>query len=152
MRGEVDNVLLGRLQNSAKDRNWDRIEALWKMKEEVKGDKTLTEAFKAEGGHAVMAALEKTERGKKFIAERIRPYQREFGWAAVWVHEFTFPTQFEDPAPFLETVKGYIETDYDYPSHVKEPGRRHQEGLRGTGRRARLVRPWPRSRRPTPST
>ncbi len=66
-----------------------------------------------------MAALAKTERGKKFIAERIRPYQREFGWAAVWVHEFTFPTQFEDPAPFIETVKGYIETDYDYPSHVK---------------------------------
>jgi phosphohistidine swiveling domain-containing protein len=119
VRGKVDNVLLGRLQNSAKDRNWDRIEALWKMKEEVKGDKTLTEAFKAEDGRAVMAALEKTERGKKFIAERVRPYQREFGWAAVWVHEFTFPTAFEDPTPFIETVKGYIETNYDYPSHVK---------------------------------
>jgi phosphohistidine swiveling domain-containing protein len=116
---KVDNVLLGRLQNSAKDRNWDRIEALWKMKEEIKGDKTLTEAFKAEDGRAVMAALEKTERGKKFIAERVRPYQREFGWAAVWVHEFTFPTAFEDPTPFIETVKGYIETNYDYPSHVK---------------------------------
>jgi phosphohistidine swiveling domain-containing protein len=120
VRGEADNVLLGRLQNSARDRNWDRIEALWKMKEEVKGDKTLREAFEAEHGRAVIAALEKTERGKKFIADHIRPYQREFGWAAVWVHEFTFPTQFEDPAPFLETVKGYIETDYDYPSRVKE--------------------------------
>jgi len=118
-RGSVDSALLGRLQNSANDRNWDRIEALWSMKEEIKGDKTLAEAFKAETGSAVVAALGRSERGKKFIAERIRPYQREFGWAAVWVHEFTFPTQFEDPAPFIETVKGYIETDYDYPSHVK---------------------------------
>jgi phosphohistidine swiveling domain-containing protein len=119
VRGQVDNVLLGRLQNSAKDRNWDRIEALWKMKEEVKKDKALSAAFKAETGRAVMAALEKTDRGKKFIAEQVRPYQREFGWAAVWVHEFTFKTAFEDPTPFIETVRGYIETDYDYPSHVK---------------------------------
>ena len=36
--GKVDEALLGRLQNSAKDRNWDSIEALWKMKEEAKGD------------------------------------------------------------------------------------------------------------------
>ena len=39
--GEVDDGLLGRLQNSAKDRNWDSIEALWKMKEEVKDDAEL---------------------------------------------------------------------------------------------------------------
>ena len=35
--GKIDEALLGRLQNSAKDRNWDSIEALWKMKEEAKG-------------------------------------------------------------------------------------------------------------------
>ena len=119
VRGEVDDALLGRLQNSANDRNWDRIEALWQMKEEVKKDKDLSQAFSAENGKAVVEALEQTKRGRKFLEERIRPYQREFGWAAVWVHEFTFPTQFEDPSPFIETIKGYIETDYDYPSHVK---------------------------------
>jgi phosphohistidine swiveling domain-containing protein len=119
VRGEVDSVLLGRLQNSARDRNWDRIEALWKMKEEIKKDKVLAEAFKAEAGATILAALEKTAQGRRFIADRVRPYQREFGWAAVWVHEFNFPTAFEDPSPFLETVKGYIDSDYDYPSHVK---------------------------------
>ena len=36
--GTIDEALLGRLQNSAKDRNWDSIEALWKMKEEAKAD------------------------------------------------------------------------------------------------------------------
>src|SRR5690606_13144002 len=38
VRGEVDQDLLGRLQNSAKDRNWDSIEALWRMKEEIVAD------------------------------------------------------------------------------------------------------------------
>ena len=39
--GKIDEVLLGRLQNSANDRNWDKIRALWEMKEEVKGDAEL---------------------------------------------------------------------------------------------------------------
>ena len=36
--GRVDDALLGRLQNSASDRNWDSIKALWEMKEEAKAD------------------------------------------------------------------------------------------------------------------
>ena len=44
-RGTIDEALLGRLQNSAKDRNWDSIEALWKMKEEAKADPELAAAF-----------------------------------------------------------------------------------------------------------
>ena len=44
--GKIDEQLLGRLQNSAKDRNWDSIEALWKMKEEAKADVDLAVAFK----------------------------------------------------------------------------------------------------------
>ena len=39
--GQVDDALLGRLQNSASDRNWDSIKALWEMKEEVKADSEL---------------------------------------------------------------------------------------------------------------
>jgi len=34
----ADPSLMGRLQSSVEDRNWDSIEALWKMKEEIKGD------------------------------------------------------------------------------------------------------------------
>ena len=43
--GKIDEVLLGRLQNSANDRNWDKIRALWEMKEEVKADAELAAAF-----------------------------------------------------------------------------------------------------------
>ena len=49
-RGRVDEPLLGRLQNSASDRNWDSIEALWRMKNEVRDDPELRAAFAAEDG------------------------------------------------------------------------------------------------------
>ena len=34
----ADTALMGRLQSSVEDRNWDAIEDLWRSKEEVKGD------------------------------------------------------------------------------------------------------------------
>lgn len=120
VRGEVDQALLGRLQNSARDRNWDSIEALWNMKEEIVADDELSKIFERETGVDVMAALQNSSRGQRFIEERLTPYQREFGWHAVWSHEFIFPTRFEKPEPAIEVIKGYIETDYDYPSRVAE--------------------------------
>jgi phosphohistidine swiveling domain-containing protein len=117
--GKIDEALLGRLQNSAKDRNWDSIEALWKMKQEAKADPTLADAFKYETAGEIIAALKGTERGRKFIEERVVPYQKEFGWHAVWSHEFVFPTVFEHMEPVIELVRGYIETDYDYPKTIK---------------------------------
>src|SRR5436305_9732176 len=46
VKGEVAPGLVGRLQSSVADRNWDSIEALWRIKEEVKGDAELVRAFK----------------------------------------------------------------------------------------------------------
>ena len=118
VRGRVDEALLGRLQNSAADRNWDSIEGLWAMKEEVKANRDLTEAFSGDG-QSILRALKRTERGRRFIADRLTPYQREFGWRAVWSHEFIFPTFLEKPEPILEQVRDYLRTDYDYPAAVK---------------------------------
>ncbi len=117
-RGAVDEALLGRLQNSARDRNWDSIEALWTMKQEVVGDPGLSGAFRHETAPEIIAVLRSSERGRRFIAERVEPYQREFGWHAVWSHEFVFPTVREHMEPVIETVRGYIDTDYDYPSAI----------------------------------
>jgi phosphohistidine swiveling domain-containing protein len=116
--GKIDEALLGRLQNSANDRNWDSIEALWKMKEEAKSDPELAQAFKHETAGEIIAALNESERGKRFIAERVKPYQKEFGWHAVWSHEFIFPTVYEKMEPVIELIRGYVETDYDYPKTV----------------------------------
>ena len=119
VRGDVDGELLGRLQNSADDRNWDAIERLWEMKEIAKKDEEIGKAFSSGEGDEIYEALQGTEEGRKFIAERLMPYQREFGWHAVWSHEFIFPSRFEDPSPVLDVVKGYFDSDYDYPSAVK---------------------------------
>lgn len=117
-RGGVDETLLGRLGNSAQDRNWDSIKALWEMKEEVKRDAELAAGFQAETAAEILAVLNRTERGRRFLAERIQPYQREYGYHAVWSHEFIYPTVREQAEPVVELVRGYIETDYDYPKTI----------------------------------
>jgi phosphohistidine swiveling domain-containing protein len=120
IKGEVDPNLGGRLQSSVDDRNWDSIEALWQMKEEIKGDKELDDAFRHRGETAkdVLRALEGSERGRRFLAERIEPYQQEFGYRAIWSHEFAFPTWKETKTPTIEALRGYVETDYDYPATI----------------------------------
>ncbi len=115
--------ILGRLQNSAEDRNWDAIELLVALKDEVKGDATLSEAFAAEAGAEILANLEGTERGREFLDKGLKRYQREFGWHAVWSHEFIYPSRFETPEPCLDVIKGYLDSDYDHRpvvAHLKE--------------------------------
>ena len=136
--GRVDDALLGRLQNSASDRNWDSIKALWEMKEEAKADPELAKAFSHETAGEILAALERSEPGQRFVSERIKPYQKEFGWHAVWSHEFIFPTVYEKIEPVIELVRGYIETNYDYPTtmgalkaDIEAASREILEGLDG---------------------
>jgi phosphohistidine swiveling domain-containing protein len=119
VRGSIDDELLGRLQNSASDRNWDSIEALWRMKNEVRDDAQLRSAFEAGDADGIGAALRESPRGRQFIAQRIEPYQREFGWHAVWSHEFIFPTVREEMEPVLDLIRDYLKSDYDYPSAIE---------------------------------
>src|ERR687887_799984 len=119
VRGGEDPGLMGRLQSSLEDRNWDSIEDLWKIKQEVKGDSELSAAFEGETAADVMSALEGSERGRRLIAERIVAHQTAFGYKAIWSHEFAFKTWREDPAPIIEAIRGYIATDYDYPSNIQ---------------------------------
>ena len=116
--GTINEQLLGRLQNSARDRNWDSIEALWKMKEEAKADPELAAIFKADTAGEIIVALKASERGRRFIDERVAPYQMEYGWHAVWSHEFIFPNVVEVMEPVIELVRGYIENNYDFPKTI----------------------------------
>ena len=106
--------ILGRLQNSSSDRNWDAIELLVDLKDRIKENDILMAAFANENGADILAALESTERGRQFIAEGLQAYQREFGWHAVWSHEFIYPSRFETPEPVLDVIKGYLDSDYDH--------------------------------------
>ncbi len=116
--GKIDEVLLGRLQNSANDRNWDKIRALWDMKEEVKTDADLGTIFGVPTAVEIVPALQASERGRRFIDERVVPYQKEFGWHAVWSHEFIFPSFREDMTPVIQLIRDQFASDYDYPSKI----------------------------------
>ncbi len=117
-RGSVDETLVGRLQNSSSDRNWDSIKALWELKEEVTRDPALSTAFRGETARDIMEVLAQSERGRRFLADRVTAYQREYGYHAVWSHEFVFPTVREQAEPVIELVRGYVETGYDYPKTI----------------------------------
>ncbi len=65
-----------------------------------------------------MPALKASERGRRFIDERVVPYQKEFGWHAVWSHEFIFPSFREDMNPVIQLVRDQYASDYDYPSKI----------------------------------
>jgi pyruvate,water dikinase len=138
LHGGIDEDLFGRLQSSVEDRNWDSIEALWRMKNEVHRDAALKEAFAGDTARDVLARLQRTEAGRRFIERSLEPYQREFGNKSIWSHEFVFPTWKENPAPIIEAVRGYVETDYDYPKTIEavrkdlaEAIAQVKEGLRG---------------------
>lgn len=159
VKGEVDPGLVGRLQSSVEDRNWDSIEALWQMKEEVSQDGELRAAFTGVTALDVMRMLEGSERGRRFLEERVAPYRLEFGNKAIWSHEFVFPTWREQPAPIVEALRGYLETDYDYRASLEavraDLGRAKDELLadvpEGEGRE-RLVRALELSLRMNPLT
>jgi pyruvate,water dikinase len=119
VRGSADPGLMGRLQSSVEDRNWDSIEDLWRLKEEIKGDAELSEAFRGETAADIRRALEGSSRGRQFVAERLEPHQQAFGYKAIWSHEFAFRTWVEDTAPILEAIRGYLATDYDYPAAIE---------------------------------
>ncbi len=115
----ADTSLMGRLQSSVADRNWDAIEDLWRAKEEVKTDSELQAAFEQPGAQEVMDALAGSDRGRRFIAERIETHQQTFGYKAMWSHELMYRLWVEDPAPIIEAIRGYVATDYDYPSNLR---------------------------------
>lgn len=117
--GQVDPALMGRILISVKDRNWDSIENLWKLKEKVKGDPELKAAFeKGQTANAIIPLLEKTAKGKAFLDD-VRKYAKEFGMKPLHTHEYINKLWVEDITPIVETINGYLVTDYDFPSAYK---------------------------------
>ncbi len=115
--GEVDPALVGRILISIKDRNWDSLETLWKLKEKVKADPELKAVFDAgETATVIIPELKKGEKGKAFLADVVA-YCKEYGVKpSMYSHEYVNKLWVEDPTPAVETIKGYLVADYDFPS------------------------------------
>ena len=115
--GQVDPALIGRILISIKDRNWDSLEALWELKEQVKQDASLRAVFEAgETASEILPELRMNDRGRAFIAD-VEAYLQEYGVkATMYPHEYINKLWVEDIAPAVETIKGYLVSDYDFPT------------------------------------
>lgn len=114
--GQVDPALIGRILISVEDRNWDAIEALWQLKETGNADPALKAIFdRHETAREIIPALQASGTGRAFM-EKVQEYAQEYGYKAMYVHEWINKQWVEDVTPIVETVKGYLAADYDYPS------------------------------------
>jgi phosphohistidine swiveling domain-containing protein len=120
-RGEGDHTaLMGRLQSSTSNRNWDSIEELWQLKERIRADPSgdVAQAFTRATASDVLKALEATDAGRSFLAKDVEAYSQEFGYKSMYAHEFSFRSWRENPAPVIEAIRGYLESDYSYPDEI----------------------------------
>jgi hypothetical protein len=125
IKGDSDRrELMGRLQGSIEDRNWDSIKGLWELKEFVKLEGgEVAKAFKRPTATDVLAALKESEVGRFFIANQLGRYLNVFGYKSMWAHEFSFKLWKENPAPAIEAIRGYLETDYDFAADLARVAR-----------------------------
>ncbi|HOV79036.1 MAG TPA: PEP-utilizing enzyme [Bacillota bacterium] len=110
--GEIDEENVGKILVSENDRNWDSLKALWEMKEFIKQSKSLRALFK-EDTPGILSKLASVKDGKEFL-EKMAAYQEEYGNKAIYTHEYIYPTWREDPTPIIESLKNYVETDYNF--------------------------------------
>lgn len=110
----ADDVLIGKINVSPADRNWDSLKALWEMKEEVCSVPALKELFLSTTDNAeIMAKVASVPGSEKFLA-MMDAYRNEYGFKAMYTHEFIFKTWYEDPTPAYEAVRSYVNSGYDY--------------------------------------
>ncbi len=110
--GNGDGV--GKINISRKDRNWDSLKALWEMKEYICSVPALKTLFGKEVGE-IKAEVARTEGGEKLL-KMIEDYKNEYGFKAMYTHEYIFTTWYEDQTPVYEALKGYVANGYDYNS------------------------------------
>lgn len=125
VKGDGDyGALMGRLQASTDNRNWDAIKGLWQMKEFVKSESgDVAAAFAKSTAADAMAALGETDAGRAFLKDHLDVYLVEYGYKSMWAHEFSFKTWKENPVPAVEAIKTYLEMDYDFPSDLERVGK-----------------------------
>ena len=117
--GKIDEVLLGRLQNSADDRNWDKIRALWEMKEEVKADAELPGRLRQ--GSARPRSSRPSRPASAAAASSTSGWSRTRRSSAGTPSGATSsssPSFREDMNPVIQLVRDQYTSDYDYPTKV----------------------------------
>lgn len=109
----ADNELIGKINVSKNDRNWDSLKALWEMKEYVLQTPSLKAIFTGSDAKAFMDKLPSVEKGNDLIA-KVDKYKNEYGYKSNYTHEYIYTTWFEDPTPIYNAILTYVGSDYDF--------------------------------------
>ena len=106
VRGSVNEELLADSHSSASTRQPDSIEALWRLKNEVRDDPELRMVFAAAAAKCVLPTRSRTLRPRPalLIDERVQPYQREFSFFFFFF--FFSPPPPPPPPPHLSRTVG----------------------------------------------
>ena len=76
-----------------------------------------------------MPALARATKGKAFLAD-VEAYYKEYGVkASLYPHEYVNKLWVEDPTPAIETIKGYLAADYDFPTEFQNMVDDHQAAI-----------------------
>ena len=128
--GKVDPVEVGKINVSPKDRNWDSLKALWTMKEQVCSVPALKKLFVENEADDIYAKVLDVEGGSKLV-EMVNDYRKEYGFKAMYTHEFIYPTWYENPKPIYEAVRHYVLTDYDFNAEYDLCMKNQKEAIEG---------------------
>jgi pyruvate,water dikinase len=107
---------LSKITISSQDRNWDSLRELWKIKEAIVKNAAAKDFFLNNECAAIMKGIKGVSGGEELF-KMFEAYRKEYGFKAIYSHEYIHKTWFEDPTPIYEAVKGYIQTDYNFNTH-----------------------------------
>jgi phosphohistidine swiveling domain-containing protein len=117
---DLEGSLVGRILISLEDRNWDSVRELWELKETVKASTVLLQIFEShETATAIIPALEACPAGVEFM-QKVHAYLKVYGYKPLYTHEYIYKLWVEDPAPAVETIKGYLASDYNFPAEYEK--------------------------------
>ncbi|MCZ7571647.1 MAG: PEP-utilizing enzyme [Ardenticatenaceae bacterium] len=133
--GGHDADIEGDILLSLDDRNWDSIRALTRLRDKVADHPALQAAFEPDSGDEIIANLRQTEAGQRFLAEDIKAYQNEYGFKAMYTHEYAFETWYENPRPIIQGIKGYLVSDYDVDAEVEKTRQKRDAAIEEMWRR-----------------
>lgn len=128
--GDGAAELAGKVLVSVQDRNWDSTRDLWRLKQTVKADPELKAVFETnETLEQIIAALGKLPAGRELL-KGIDAYKEEYGYKAVYSHEYIYPLWKENPAPIFEMLRGYLATDYDFERDIRRVADEREGAIR----------------------
>jgi len=125
-----DERIAGDLSISLQDANWDRLKGIYELKEKIKKSPTLSAIFKKPiPGSQILEELKKTDEGKAFLDE-VMKFLKVYGWMSPYVHQLQVESFYERPEFFMDQLKFYYMTDFNYDKAHAEAAEKVEKAKR----------------------